>query len=302
MNSLSWIAIIIVVLSIFIGFTKRVSMTNSLIMGNLVVYFLTIISLEDFGFFAISPVQLELGFKPVYLITGENFYTLVTQMFVHSSIAHIFFNMLFLFLIGGHLELRIGKSRFFAIYLLAGLLGVLMESLVQWGSNVLIIGASGAISGAMGALLLLYPKEEIPMFLGPIFLPRVPVWLSVGTWFAIQVFMVFVDSGPIAYTAHVGGFLTGALLASAMSPGIKVAERKKPEASPFETSALESLATTEELKNALAIIREEKFEDVRKAWLEYFVKRARCPKCGSPLSFNRSQIRCTSCDFATVVR
>ncbi|MDH7508821.1 MAG: rhomboid family intramembrane serine protease [Methanomassiliicoccales archaeon] len=302
MNSLSWIAIIVIIFSISIGFTKRVSMTNSLIMGNLVVYFLTIISLRDFGFFAISPVQLELGFRPVYLISLENFYTLFTQMFVHSSIAHILFNMLFLYLIGGHLELRIGKSRFFVIYLLAGLLGVLMESLVQWGSNVLIIGASGAISGAMGALLLLYPREEIPMFLGPLFLPRVPVWLSVGSWFAIQVVMVFIDSGPIAYTAHIGGFLGGALIASVMSPGIKAAEQKKQEVSRLEASALESLATTQELKNALAIIREERFEDVRKAWLEYFVKRARCPKCGSSLSFNGFQIRCTSCDFVTVVR
>lgn len=300
MNYMSLLSIIAIIFFIIFGLTKRSSLTNSLVLGNLIVFFFTILSLERFGFFIVSPVQLELGFRPAYLTNMENLYTLFTQMFVHSTIAHIFFNMLFLFLIGGHLESRIGKPRFLLVYLFSGIVGVLAESLAQWNSAVLIIGASGAISGAMGALIYLYPRDEIPMFLGPLFLPKVPVWLSVGSWFAIQLAMAFVDTGPVAYMAHIGGFLGGALLASILAGTVRKAEESaigKALHSTQSIESLEELATTEELMSALSIIKKERFDDVRKAWLEYFARKARCTRCGSEMSLQKNKIRCNSCGF-----
>ncbi len=290
MDILSAISILAIVAAIAIGSLKRFSLTNAVIMGNLVVFLFIIASFGQLG--GVSPVQVELGFRPFYLTSGENLYTVFTQMFVHATIAHLIVNILFLFLVGSHLESRIGKPRFAAVYFIAGLVGVMAESMIQWGSTVLIVGASGAISGAMGAMLLLYPRDEIPMFLGPLFLPRVPVWLSVGSWFAIQVVMVFLDSGPVAYTAHIGGFLAGMIVAQLFS--LRPTKELRP--SPTSYDSLESFAVTPELKEALNVIREEKFEDVRRAWLEHFAKKAKCPKCGSTPQLKGGRLVCR-CGF-----
>ncbi|NYT12876.1 MAG: rhomboid family intramembrane serine protease, partial [Methanomassiliicoccales archaeon] len=168
MDIFSILAIAVIVGSLIFGFWKKVDLVPVLIMANLLVFMLTIISPWSGAY----QVQFDLGFRPVYLQTGENIYTIFTQMFVHGDIWHILFNMLFLYLIGVQLEDRIGKIRFATVYFIAGIVGVVAESLLNWGSFVLIIGASGAISGAMGAMLLLYPREKIPFFLGPIFLPN----------------------------------------------------------------------------------------------------------------------------------
>jgi len=290
MDIFSVVSILVIVATLILGSIKRFTLTYLLIMGNLVIYFLIILSFT--GFFMLSPIQLDLGFRPVYLTSGDNIYTLFTYMFVHSTILHVIVNMLFLFLIGAQLETRIGKGRFAAVYVIAGLAGVLLESIVQWGSGVLIIGASAAISGAMGAMILLYPRDETPMFLGPLFLPRVPVWMSVGSWFVIQVVMVFLDSGPVAYSAHIGGFLAGMVVAQ-LVPVKKRAE----EAASLSVDSLEPLATTPQLRNALRMIRDEREKDVRRAWLEYFVKKAKCPECGSAVTLKGGRLRCTSCGY-----
>jgi len=286
MDIFSIVSILVIAATLVLGMMKRFTLTYLLIMGNLVIYFITILSFT--GFFMISPVQLDLGFRPIYLISGDNVYTLFTHMFVHSTILHVIVNMLFLFLVGAQLETRIGKGKFAAIYVIAGLSGVLIESLVQWGSGVLIIGASGAISGAMGAMILLYPRDETPMFLGPLFLPRVPVWMSVGSWFVIQVAMVFLDSGPVAYSAHIGGFLAGMVVAQLVP-----AKKTLTEATSLNVDSLEPLATTPQLRNALQMMRDEKEGDVRRAWLEYFAKKAKCPKCGSTMTLKGDRLRCT---------
>lgn len=296
MDTFSIASIMIIVFIFALGAIKRFTITYLLIMGNLVIFFLTIVSFSGFGSFASSPIQLDLGLRPVYLASGDNIYTLFTHMFVHSTIAHVIVNMLFLFLIGVQLESRIGKGRFTLIFVIAGLAGGVLQSLVDWGTGVLIIGASGAISGVMGAMILLYPRDETPMFLGPLFLPRVPVWMSVGSWFAIQVVMVFLDSGPVAYSAHIGGFLVGLVVAQFISVKKPAVERKS-----FDVDSIEPLATTPEMKNAIRMIRNAKEEDVRKAWLEYFAERARCPKCGSEMRIKGNKLIC-SCGNEVLIK
>jgi membrane associated rhomboid family serine protease len=266
-------------------------MTQMLIIGTLVIFFITILGPSGL-------IQSDLGFRPTYLQNGENIYTVFTSMFIHNGAAHILFNMLFLFLIGLQLEDRVGKVKFAAIYFSAGLIGVLVESVVRWGSPGLIIGASAAISGAMGAMLLLYPRDRIPMFVLIIFLPSVPVWAAVGSWFGLQVLFAASDPlGPTAYSAHIAGFLIGMVVAQLL-PALAAKSEK---VTAFDVSGLEVLATTPELRDALEKIRNETQPDIKRVWLEYFAAHAKCPKCQGSLELKGNKLRC-SCDFEVRTR
>lgn len=286
MDTFSIASIIVMAVLLLFSVWKRVDLVPLLIMANLLVFMITIISpwVRPFGLFT---VQMDLSFRPVYLQTGENLYTIFTHMFVHADILHLLFNMLFLYLIGVTLEDRIGKSRFAAVYFIAGTAGVLVQSFMDINSRTFILGASGAISGAMGAMLLLYPRDEIPFFLGPIFLPRIPVWISVGSWFCIQVLLAFTSTASVAYGAHLGGFLAG--MAVAVMVGVRGfrAEEKG-----VKTEDLRTLATTPELRNALEEAARADHEELRRAWLEYFAERAICPRCGSRMKLEGNKILC----------
>ena len=291
MDILSVAVILIIAASIGLSFLKRFGMTQMLIIGNLVIFFITI--LAPYGV-----IQGDLGFRPIYLQSGENIYTVFTSMFIHNGAAHILFNMLFLFLIGLQLEDRVGKAKFAAVYFSAGLVGVLVESVVRWGSPGLIIGASAAISGAMGAMLLLYPRDRIPMFVLIIFLPSVPVWAAVGSWFGLQVFFAASDPlGPTAYSAHIAGFLIGMVVAQLL-PALAAKSEK---VTPLDVSGLEVLATTPELRDALEKIRNETQPDIKRVWLEYFAAHAKCPKCQGSLELKGNKLRC-ACDFEVRTR
>lgn len=289
MDIFSILAIAVIIASLIFGYWKKVDLVPVLIMANLLVFMLTIVSPWNAGAYQ---VQIDLGFRPLYLETGENIYTVFTQMFIHGDIIHIIFNMLFLYLIGVQLEDRIGKNRFAAIYFLAGIIGVVAESALLWGSTILIIGASGAISGAMGAMLLLYPRDRIPFFLGPIFLPNIPVWIGVGSWFAIQIFYFAINPvGPVAYMAHIAGFMTGVVI------GLSFMYQKGAEKEvDHSADELDSMASTPELREALDKIRGEENEDIRRVWLEYFAERAVCPRCGQRPRLEGNKIRC-ECGF-----
>ena len=298
MSIYSILSIIVILATIAMLFIRRYEATLVLILGNLMVYFLTVLSAQGISLGrGLAPVVGDLGFRPVYLETGESLYTIITQMFVHGGIEHILFNMLFLFLIGTQLEARIGKRRFVVIYLLSGLLAVLVETVLRLGDTIVIIGASGAISGIMGAMLFLYPRDEIPFFLGPIFLPRVKVWLSVGLWFLLQVFLVFSYSdGGVAYGAHVGGAVAGIVIAEVTASMSPVALPRR-----FDPSALRPYATTPELKRALEQIEASEEEDVRRVWLEYFAERMECPDCGGRASLRGNKLKCP-CGFEVELR
>lgn len=276
---------VIVALLLF-SIWRRVDLVPLLIMANLLVFMLTIISpwMRHSGLYA---VQMDLSFRPEYLKTGENLYTIFTHMFVHADILHLLFNMLFLYLIGVALEDRVGKSRYAAVYFTAGITGVLVQSVMNINSGTFILGASGAISGAMGAMLFLYPRDEIPFFLGPIFLPRIPVWISVGSWFCIQVLLAFTSTASVAYGAHLGGFLAGMAVA-----GVVAMRGVKAEKTEVRTADLTVLATTPELRDALEQAIRADQEELRRAWLEYFAERAVCPICGARMKLEGNKIIC----------
>ena len=150
--------------------------------------------------------------------------SILKSMFLHGSILHIAFNMLFLWVFGNNVEDRLGKIRFVAFYLLAGLAATYAQSYVFPDSAVPLIGASGAIAGILGAYLLMFPRARVrSLVILIIFITaiEVPAWVMIGLWFVTQLFSsvgsVSGDTG-VAYMAHVGGFLAGMLLLLVFRP------------------------------------------------------------------------------------
>jgi membrane associated rhomboid family serine protease len=284
--------------ALLLAYLRRYPLAQVLVLINLGMFLLSTIAAWNSPYY-LSEVQRELGFQPNYVGEPDQWFTVLTHMFVHADLMHVLFNMVFLMLIGVPLEERIGRRNFTLCFFIPGLLALALEATVRgFSSEILILGASGAVAGTMGALLYLYPKDEIPMFLGFIFLPRVPVWISVGAWFAIQAVSAFtlpsgIASGGVAYAAHIGGFVAGMAVAFLL-PGEK-------EIDADDEVNIEDLATTDGLREIWRRIEGENEPDVRKAWLERFVERSSCPVCGSHPRLEGNRIKC-ACGWERSVR
>ena len=138
--------------------------------------------------------------------------TLVTYMFLHGGWLHLAGNMLFLWVFGDNIEDAMGHRRFAAFFVLGGVIAGLAQALAEPGARAPIIGASGAIAAVLGAYLMLYPRAKIlvPILIFPVFLPAV---LPLLFWIAFQVFTAMSGGGgSVAWWAHIGGFVAGALL------------------------------------------------------------------------------------------
>lgn len=152
---------------------------------------------------------------------GTVYITLLLSMFMHGGIAHIFGNMLFLLIFGDNIENRIGHFRYLIFYLVCGVLASLAHVFATaiFGGNLLVpsLGASGAISGVLGAYLLLFPTRRVRVILF-YFLTEVPAIVAIGLWFVFQLVngMGALGSGSqeggVAYAAHIGGFIAGLVL------------------------------------------------------------------------------------------
>lgn len=147
---------------------------------------------------------------------GRQVEHVVTSMFLHGSWMHLLGNMWFLWIFGNNVEDSMGRGRFVAFYLLSGLGAAALQVVTEPGSLIPMVGASGAISGVMGAYIILYPRVRV-FTLVPIgfFLTTIalPAWVMLGYWIAIQVLGGFGGAeGGVAFWAHVGGFIVGASL------------------------------------------------------------------------------------------
>ena len=147
---------------------------------------------------------------------GYNIMTLVTSMFLHGGLLHLFGNMLYLWIFGKNIEDVMGRVRFLGFYLVCGLAGALAQIAVQPDSRVPMIGASGAIAGVLGAYLVMYPASRVwTLFFFVIFarVVAVPALIVLGLWLLIQLLNAGVPGGGgVAWFAHLGGFAAGLLL------------------------------------------------------------------------------------------
>lgn len=154
--------------------------------------------------------------------------TLLTSMFMHGGLAHIGGNMLYLWIFGDNLEDKMGKGRYLGFYLVTGLLASLAHvfSTFAFGGNPYIpsLGASGAISGVLGGYLILFPKRRVRVLMFNM-LQEVPSIVAIGLWFALQLFSgigsLGGQGGGVAYAAHIGGFVAGAVLVKVFATGAR---------------------------------------------------------------------------------
>lgn len=167
---------------------------------------------------------VSFGAIPSYIINGNRLWTLLTSMFMHADIMHIFGNMIYLWVFGDNIEDALGHTKYLVFYLLGGLVAsfahiaslfATLPSFGLVGFNIPSVGASGAISAVLGAYLLLYPRARIRTLVFYIFIHimSIPAYYYLGFWFLYQLMMgtlslTGLPSG-IAFWAHIGGFVAG---------------------------------------------------------------------------------------------
>jgi membrane associated rhomboid family serine protease len=187
---------------------------------------------------ALDNFFLSAGVVPVEFTRGANvgpppplgltWTTLITSMFLHGGLLHIASNMLYLFIFGDNVEDRLGHVRFLIFYFVCGIVAGLTHIVVNAGSDVPSIGASGAIAGVLAAYLRLFPHAQVRtlLLIGPfILIPRIAAAFLIIFWFATQFLSGVMSLGAtteqtngVAVWAHIGGFLCGLVLTELLRP------------------------------------------------------------------------------------
>ncbi|MCX8174114.1 MAG: rhomboid family intramembrane serine protease [Thermoplasmata archaeon] len=281
------------------SFLKKANLALALVLANLLVFVLQVFSARfspEWYWELISSLAF-----PQYKISPTWVYQVFTHAFLHGGIYHILGNMLILFFVGVAFEEREGFKRFGVVYFPAMVFAVLFDTLFNFGRLSYAIGASGAVSGVLGAMLIRHPKAEIPMFLGPVFLLRVKAWIAILFFFMVETLLSFfslagVGGDGVAHLAHVGGFLSGVFIAMFFS-GRRLREAKKEESPDLDVLA--GLVTNKEQKKALENLRKGEIPDVIDAWLHHFAEHTRCRGCGKPMKYRKPDF---VCDCGNVLR
>lgn len=170
--------------------------------------------------YGLTPSHVQLALAGRRYTLEQGFLPFITCMFLHGGFLHIIGNMWFLWIFGGNVEDRLGTPQFFLLYMITGIGSGISQVLFSWGSHVPSIGASGAISGVLGAYVFLFPASKI-LTLIPLFIiwftARIPAVIFIGLWFIAQFLSGLsalgstADTGGVAWWAHVGGFVLGVL-------------------------------------------------------------------------------------------
>lgn len=186
--------------------------TYALIVMNFLFFFLELAGGEEF--------ITQWAFVPSRFLAypAANFITIFTAMFMHAGWAHILGNMLYLWIFGDNVEDNFGKIKFIVFYLACGIAATFAQLVVNPGSTVPNLGASGAIAGILGAYILLWPQGKINVLVGRS-VTQMPALIVIGFWFLLQFVsgigsLSTTETGDgVAYMAHIGGFLFGLLMA-----------------------------------------------------------------------------------------
>ena len=186
--------------------------TGLIILVNVVVF-----ALELWGG---EPFVTKWSAIPADITAGHHWITVLTAMFMHASWSHIIGNMVFLWAFGPEIEDAMGPLRYLAFYLLGGVVAMLAQVAASPGSTVPNLGASGAIAAVMGGFLVTFPRDRIRSLLVIFLFVRVtfvPAALLIGVWFLMQLLslgtVATAQTGGVAYLAHIGGMVFGALTA-----------------------------------------------------------------------------------------
>ena len=178
--------------------------------------------------YGVVPRNLQLAFGTGNISLSDALLPFFTSMFLHGGWLHIIGNMWFLWIFGPDVEEQLGHVWYLGFYLLCGIGSGIAQAAFSWGTPIPAIGASGAISGVLGAFILFYPASRI-LTLVPLFIiwftTRLPAWLFIALWFVVQFFSGVSSlgssaaaNGGVAWWAHIGGFLLGIALAFPKRP------------------------------------------------------------------------------------
>lgn len=168
------------------------------------------------------------GAIPAQIVQGEGWGTLLTSMFLHGGWLHLIGNMLFLWVFGDNIEAVLGKVWYIAFYLAGGLVASAAHILLNWGSTIPSVGASGAIAAIMGAYIVMFPQSRIRLLVlaGRVGITQVTALVFLGIWVIMQLFsglaslgVETAQTGGVAFWAHIGGFVFG-LVAGFLFKGI----------------------------------------------------------------------------------
>jgi len=194
-----------------------------------VLVFLFELSVEAQGPRALNSLIHEFGVVPRHLVHAAGgpsvslpglFLPILTSMFLHASWLHIIGNMWALWIFGDNIEDYLGHFLYLVFYLATGFVAACTHIVLNAGSNVPSVGASGAIAGVMGAYFMLYPRARVLTWFPPIFFFYLPAWVMLGYWFVYQflsgaataIAETHQTTGGVAFWAHVGGFVAGIVL------------------------------------------------------------------------------------------
>ena len=200
--------------------SKNFPAVNILIIGLNIIAFLWELAQgsdlkEVFYLYGIVPLRYSNPELAAHFTDFGQYLPFLTSMFLHGGFLHIIMNMWFLYIFGDNIEDRLGHIRYLIFYLFCGVAAGLVHLYTNWNSNVPTIGASGAISGVMGAYLLLYPRSKILTLVFIFFFIQfieIPAFIFLGIWFVLQLLSAGVSPGNVggvAFWAHIGGFVAG---------------------------------------------------------------------------------------------
>jgi membrane associated rhomboid family serine protease len=201
--------------------TKTPWITYSIVAANVLIHFL--VSWQT-NFIIPDGVARTFGFDPASFGNLSAIPTLITSMFFHGDLLHLFGNMIFLLVFGRRVENQLEKINFLTFYLATGISACLAHMLMEPDSSAPLVGASGAISGVLGAFFICNPTARITLVLEPVLiyflrrlLIRVPAWIFLPVWVFLQIALSLKPRGAnVAFWAHVGGFLAGAIISVAL--------------------------------------------------------------------------------------
>ena len=257
-----------------------------------------------------NDVVYNLGFRSQTILDGRQLWGLLTHMYIHAGVLHLAFNMIVLFLMGLPFEDRIGRRNVAIVYLLSGMLGgAVLNAFVELAFGPTIgIGASGAISGIIGAFAVMYPRDRIPMVLVFIIVDRVPVALGALVFLGVETVLMFTGfdmapgtGGNVSHTAHISALAVGVVIGFVMLKlGVEAptyASRAKGRMGRLDLEPLRALAKGPSLTEKYEAMAKEDIPEVQEALLQDFVARTRCPRCDSILELKGASVRCAKCDF-----
>jgi len=222
--------------------TRRVPLITVIFIAVNVLVFLYEQTLSERG---LTRLFLQYGATPAHFFDGavsvSDALTLITSMFLHGGWLHIGGNMLYLWIFGNNIEDRLGAVRFIAFYFLTGLAAGFLQIVIDPSSRSPMVGASGAIAGVLGGYIVLFPRARVQtlvFFFIFVQVVSVPAVLLLGWWFFLQLLNGVMSlgeyaSGGVAFFAHIGGFIAGAMLICIFTVGRRADDWWRPPPDPW---------------------------------------------------------------------